>query len=285
MTTDTMNALQAAATALQSADALLIGAGAGMGVDSGLPDFRGDAGFWTAYPPFRGRSFAEMSNPQWFTSDPTLAWGFFGHRYHLYSTTLPHAGFQRLLAWGQRLRLGYFVFTSNVDGQFQRAGFAADRIYECHGSIHYLQCVEPCHTEIWPAADLRVEVDPETIRARSALPHCPRCQRLARPNILMFGDGDWLADRAQEQRARYRAWLQRVRGHRVVAIELGAGLAIPTVRYECQNQSHTLIRVNPRDARTNSTGIGLPLGALAALDAIAAHLPSDWNDLQRKPTQ
>jgi NAD-dependent SIR2 family protein deacetylase len=65
--------LRRAADALRQADALLIGAGAGMGVDSGLPDFRGDAGFWKAYPPFRGRAFAEMSNPYWFRSDPQLA--------------------------------------------------------------------------------------------------------------------------------------------------------------------------------------------------------------------
>ena len=44
-------ALDAAAALLRSADGLLIGAGAGMGVDSGLPDFRGDHGFWRAYPP------------------------------------------------------------------------------------------------------------------------------------------------------------------------------------------------------------------------------------------
>ena len=42
--------IEKAAEALKRADALLIGAGAGMGVDSGLPDFRGDQGFWRAYP-------------------------------------------------------------------------------------------------------------------------------------------------------------------------------------------------------------------------------------------
>ena len=46
-------AIQSAAEAICSADALLIGAGAGMGVDSGLPDFRGDEGFWKAYPPLK----------------------------------------------------------------------------------------------------------------------------------------------------------------------------------------------------------------------------------------
>jgi NAD-dependent SIR2 family protein deacetylase len=53
--------VEQAASVIAAADALLIGAGAGMGVDSGLPDFRGDQGFWKAYPPFRGRQFAEMS--------------------------------------------------------------------------------------------------------------------------------------------------------------------------------------------------------------------------------
>ena len=72
--------LQKAADWIRQADALLIGAGAGMGVDSGLPDFRGNEGFWKAYPPFRGKPFAKMSNPRWFFQDPELAWGFFGHR-------------------------------------------------------------------------------------------------------------------------------------------------------------------------------------------------------------
>jgi NAD-dependent SIR2 family protein deacetylase len=45
-----------------------------MSVDSGLPDFRGDEGFWNAYPPFRGRRFAELSNPYWFRADPEQAW-------------------------------------------------------------------------------------------------------------------------------------------------------------------------------------------------------------------
>src|SRR5688572_32510360 len=65
------DSLRAASEAVRSADALLIGAGAGMGVDSGLPDFRGDEGFWKAYPPFRGRSFAEISTPSWFHRDPS----------------------------------------------------------------------------------------------------------------------------------------------------------------------------------------------------------------------
>jgi NAD-dependent SIR2 family protein deacetylase len=54
----------AAAKALRKARALVVTAGAGMGVDSGLPDFRGDQGFWRAYPPYErlGISFVDAAN-------------------------------------------------------------------------------------------------------------------------------------------------------------------------------------------------------------------------------
>ncbi|WP_254506563.1 SIR2 family NAD-dependent protein deacylase [Anatilimnocola floriformis] len=274
MSIDLEAALDRAAAAIRGASALLIGAGAGMGVDSGLPDFRGDAGFWKAYPPFRGRAFAEMSTPHWFRSDPELAWGFFGHRWNLYSSTPPHAGFAILRQWGEKLPHGYFVFTSNVDGHFQRAGFAEERVLERHGSIHYLQCAEGCSPEIWPAGELQIAVDMATIRTSSSLPRCPNCQSLARPNILMFNDYDWLTERCERQYSRYQGWLGEVEGKNIVAIEFGAGLAIPTVRHECEQRATTLIRVNPREAEIPScvNGVSLPMSGLEAIQQIAARL-------------
>src|SRR3954467_8560384 len=87
--------LALAREALVPADALLVTAGAGAGVDSGLPDFRGDEGFWRAYPPFArlGLGFVDLANPAWFERDPELARGFYGHRMNLYRDTIPHAGF------------------------------------------------------------------------------------------------------------------------------------------------------------------------------------------------
>src|SRR3954471_8899512 len=111
------DAIARAAEALAAAGAVVVGAGAGMGVDSGLPDFRGDQGFWKAYPPYAemGLDFRAMANPQWFTRDPELAWGFYGHRRNLYRRTVPHEGFAILRRWAERMRLGGFVATSNVD--------------------------------------------------------------------------------------------------------------------------------------------------------------------------
>lgn len=239
-----------------------------MGVDSGLPDFRGDEGFWKAYPPFCGRSFASVSNPIWFHDDPAQAWGFFGHRLNLYRDTPPHAGFQILRRWAESRPAGYFVFTSNVDGHFARAGFDEDRIFECHGSIHFAQCVRGCSRDIWPADEIRVDVDMATIRATSPLPLCPRCGGLARPNILMFGDWDWLPDRTSQQEERYARWLKSAAGNRLVAIEFGAGLAIPTVRHECETRADLLIRINPREPETPRRGISLACGALEAIQRI-----------------
>ena len=74
--------IQAAAQSLREAEALLVTAGAGMGVDSGLPDFRGTEGFWEAYPPFRrlGLDFAELADPQWFEplSVEAASWALLG---------------------------------------------------------------------------------------------------------------------------------------------------------------------------------------------------------------
>jgi NAD-dependent SIR2 family protein deacetylase len=139
-----------AARALETARSLVITAGAGMGVDSGLPDFRGDQGFWKAYPMYErlGLSFVDAANPQHFGDDPAFGWGFYGHRLNLYRATVPHAGFGLLRRWLERFSLEWFVVTSNVDGQFQKAGFDEERILEVHGSIHHLQCLAGCTDRI-----------------------------------------------------------------------------------------------------------------------------------------
>ncbi len=267
-----------AVRAIAAADAILVGAGAGMGVDSGLPDFRGNEGFWKAYPPLKklGLSFYEMADPIWFQRKPRQAWGFYGHRMNLYRNTRPHDGFTLLQELSQRCRLGQFVFTSNVDGHFHRSGFDADRIVECHGSIRHLQCSDPCCDEIWSADEIDVKVDESTFLADDPLPTCDRCGGVARPNILMFGDGHWLAARASEQHQRYSLWQAKLEmGTRLVGIELGAGTAVPTVRYEMERQTrgrnNTLIRINPRDSDV-ADGISIKLGAAEAIREIVKRL-------------
>ncbi|MGB1700234.1 MAG: SIR2 family NAD-dependent protein deacylase [Nannocystaceae bacterium] len=264
-----LTSVRAAAEAIRSASGLLIGAGAGMGVDSGLPDFRGTEGFWRAYPPYArlGVHFEEMADPIHFQRDPSFAWGFYGHRRNLYRATVPHRGFEILRGFAEPMKAGVFVFTSNVDGQFQRAGFLDDRIVECHGAIEYEQCMESCGAGIWRATEgATVDVDEETMRAVEPLPRCAECDAVARPNILMFGDWSWDAARTQAQMQQFASWSRSVVPSEVTVIELGAGTAIPTVRGvsdRWEAAGATLIRVNPRESevyREGSIALRAPAG-------------------------
>ena len=265
-------AIQRAAQWLAAADALLITAGAGMGIDSGLPDFRGPGGFWRVYPALgkAGIAFESIANPAAFTRDPRLAWGFYGHRLDLYRRTEPHAGFRQLLALAASKKHGAQVFTSNVDGQFQKAGFPAERVCEVHGSIHHLQCASGCSERIWPATDFQPEIDPEHCRLLNEPPHCPACGGLARPNILMFGDWGWAERRTELQYQKMRQWLAAV--DRLVCIEIGAGTNIPTVRHFSEQQRGHLIRINPGEPEVpgNGNNIGLALGGQQGIAALLA---------------
>lgn len=271
-----------AARAISEASALLITAGAGMGVDSGLPDFRGPEGFWRAYPPFRALNlkFEQVSTPKWFHTDPAFAWGFYGHRMMLYRRTVPHAGFALLKKWADAKPLGGFVFTSNVDCAFQKSGFPADRLVECHGTTGLLQCLSQCGAGIFPSDGVEVDVDEVTFRAREPLPTCPRCGGLARPNVLMFGDWDWIGDHTAAQEERLERWLHRVKGEggKLAVVEMGAGTGVPTVRRTSERVAHmtsgTLVRINLREPEVPSSGIGLPAGALAALTELDRRLSS-----------
>lgn len=261
---------ETAACFLAEADAIVVAAGAGMGVDSGLPDFRGNEGFWKAYPALATArmDFTRIANPAAFHHHPKQAWGFYGHRLNLYRQTAPHAGFELLRRWGRAKPLGVGVFTSNVDGQFQKAGFGDSPIHECHGSIHHLQCLEPCCDDIWPANDFVPVIDKEQCLLVNEPPHCPRCGGLARPNILMFGDWGWLGDRTAQQEEALENWLWEATSP--VVIELGAGTAIPSVRHFSQRVVRqfggNLIRINPREWQTEGRGTaGLGTGALKGL--------------------
>ncbi len=275
---DHTNAIRGAAAAIGRAEVLLIVAGAGMGVDSGLPDFRGERGFWNAYPMYErlGISFVGAANPAHFHDDPAFGWGFYGHRTHLYRATEPHEGFRILRGWIERRGLAHFVVTSNVDGQFQKAGFAEDGVLEVHGSIHYLQCLTPCSGAIWLNRE-EIPVDQATMRARR-IPRCGRCGGVARPNVLMFGDSSWLSERTDGQESLFEAFLEEHGGRPAAVVEMGAGTAIPTMRALSERLGRrrgvTVVRINPREPWIDAPHLSIPDGALAALRRIDASLPA-----------
>ena len=166
------------------------------------------------------------------------------------------------------------MYTSNVDGHFQRSGFDPQQILECHGSLNHLQCLSGCGQEIWSAEHCKIKVDDSTLRAAHPLPSCPTCGNLARPNVLMFGDWGWDSSRASEQQRWQQRWLINKTNSKMVVIEIGAGKAIPTVRMHCEGmldeEKSRLIRINPRESETPAGNASLPMGGLEALQRIDA---------------
>ena len=275
--------LEKAATSIKNAEALIITAGAGIGVDSGLPDYRGPEGFWKAYPPLKdkGIKLAEMANPKWFEEDPEFAWGFYGHRINLYAETEPHKGFQILKRWALAKEKGHFVYTSNVDGHFQRAGFSEDNVVECHGSLYFLQCVDPKtqSNDIWPTPKDQIKgIDVSTLRMAPPLPHGPPGAKkpvLARPNVVMFGDWEFVGTRTSTQELRYQNFIKTLKEVNFAVIEIGAGTSIPTIRHQSQSiiedfKGATLIRINPQEPEVPDwhRSISLPMKGLEALEVI-----------------
>jgi NAD-dependent SIR2 family protein deacetylase len=115
-----------------------------------------------------------------------------------------------------------------------------------------------------------VPVDLSTMRA-ARTPRCPDCGAVARPNILMFGDYGWVADRTYDQRSRFDAFAAGHLDERTVVIELGAGTFVPTIRHTSEqlgDRGGLVVRINPREPQIDAAHISMATGALEGLTAI-----------------
>lgn len=255
---------------IAGADALIIAAGAGMSVDSGLPDFRGSNGIWTTLLPagMHERDVGAFTQGRCFADNPREAWRFFGRALDVCRDTPPHAGYALLRDWAAGKRHGAFVYTSNVDGQFQAAGYDDARIVECHGSIHHFQCARPCSLTTWAAPSAIVPARP---------PRCVHCGGPARPNFLLFSDPAWVATRTNAQRLRMEVW--RGMPANPVVIEIGAGLALPAVRMFAQCLRVPLVRINAHDVQADGDSVlslrGAALDILQRIDRSLAACSGD----------
>lgn len=263
---------------IEDSSIILITAGAGMSVDSkdefgnNLPDFRGENGFWKAYPALGKKhiGFASIANPKSFDTQPELAWGFYGSRYNLYKNTVPHNGYNLLLDL-VKSKKDYFVVTSNVDGAFQKVGFPDDKMYEIHGRINKFQCT--CCNSVWvPDSDTKFDVNPEDLTIQNELPTCPDCGAIARPNIMMFNDFTFNETETNTQEKTFNKFMQSYdKGdHKIVVLEFGAGTAIPSIRsigefIHNKVVGATLVRVNPGESQGPKGVISIPKGALEAI--------------------
>lgn len=137
--------------------------GAGISAESGIPTFRSAGGLWRNFRP------EDLATPRAFARDPHLVWEWYDWRRSLIAAAAPNAGHLALAAHQIP------VVTQNVDGLHQRAG-SLD-VTCLHGDIWTLRCTRSPHA--W--RDLAPRLDPLP-------PHCPKCDSLARPGVVWFGE-------------------------------------------------------------------------------------------------
>ncbi|MEU4523583.1 Sir2 family NAD-dependent protein deacetylase [Amycolatopsis sp. NPDC024027] len=146
--------------------------GAGISTASGIPDYRGPEGVWTRTP----------SAVNAFTLENFLADA--GVRREFWRTYAGHAAWRaepnaahRALAELDRTGVAVRVLTQNVDGLHQRAGLAARKVLELHGTMHTTRCTG-CAAD-FPTAEILAAGDDD--------PSCPRCGGILQLDIVLFG--------------------------------------------------------------------------------------------------
>ena len=164
-----------------------------------------------------------------------------------------------------------------MDGHYQKAGFAEEKVFEIHGSIGYLQCTRPCTGDIWPCTET-IPVNQENMRAEH-IPRCPQCGAVARPNILMFGDYFWNDGRTAQQERNFKSFLKLHSQNPLVVIETGAGTAVPTIRRLSEHLGSycqaTVFRINPREPYIAPPHFSLACNALEGLRLIDAFIQEE----------
>lgn len=216
--------------ALAMADAVVVGAGAGLSTAAGYT-YSGPR-FSRLFGDFAARyGFSDMYSGGFYPYDTLEEHWAFWSRYVICNRYEPIPGrvYQQLL---DLLRdRDYFVLTTNVDHCFQRAGFDKQRLFYTQGDYGLFQCSRPCCQETWDNEDaIRAMVDQQSnLRIPGELvPHCPHCGAPATMNLR--SDGTFVEDEGwHKAAARYSEFLRRHEGMRTLYLEIGVGGNTPGI--------------------------------------------------------
>lgn len=215
---------------LKAADAVVIGAGAGLSASAGFS--YSDSRFHRYFSDFEAKyGFHDMYSGGFFPySTPEEHWAYWS-RYIYYNRYAdpPKSTYKDLL----ELVRGkdYFVITTNVDHCFQKAGFDKERLFYTQGDYGLFQCSEPCCNETFENESLirKMLERQEDMRIPSALvPVCPHCGKPLTMNLR--SDHRFVEDHGWHEAAgRYEHFLRSKSGQNVLFWELGVGYNTPVI--------------------------------------------------------
>ena len=246
-TMSTTNEISALRQALERAETVIVGAGAGLSTAAGFT-YSGER-FQTYFGDFASKyHFKDMYAGGFYPYDSLNEhWAFWSRNIYVNRyMNAPKPVYENLLAMVKDK--DYFVITTNVDHCFQKAGFDKKRLYYTQGDYGLFQCSEPCHDETYDNEEIinqmvkaqgyQIGADgslylPEGKTAGMSVPDeliplCPRCGKPMSMNLraddTFVQDGGWY-----QAAERYEMFLRRHRDTKVLFLELGVGYNTPGI--------------------------------------------------------
>jgi NAD-dependent SIR2 family protein deacetylase len=215
---------------IASADCIIIGAGAGLSTAAGFT-YSGER-FERFFSDFEAKyGFHDMYSGGFFPFEtPKEMWAYWSrfiwcNRY----MDIDNGTYKTLFELMKDK--DYFVITTNVDHQFQRAGFHKSRLFYTQGDYGLFQCSEPCHDKTYDNEEIvkdMIEFQADMKIPAELIPKCPKCGKPMTMNLRsddkFVEDGGW-----HKAAKRYDDFLQKNKGQHILFLELGVGYNTPVI--------------------------------------------------------
>ena len=216
--------------ALEEAEAVIIGAGAGLSASAGFV-YTGER-FQAYFSDFEEKyGFHDMYSGGFYPYKTLEEYWAYWSRYIYLNRYMdpPKPVYEDLLELIKDK--DYFVLTTNVDHCFQKAGFEKERLFYTQGDYGLFQCSEPCCQETWDNEEIIGEMirrqDHMTI-PRDLVPHCPHCGKPLTMNLR--ADDTFVQDEGWYQASRrYSRFLTEHQDGKILFLELGVGYHTPVI--------------------------------------------------------
>lgn len=243
--------IEKARNALDQADAIVIGAGAGLSTVGGIT-YSGQR-FEENFKDFIAKyGMTDMYTAGFYPfKTEEEKWAYWSRHIRMNRYDAPVGEVYRQLLELVSAK-PYFIVTTNVDAQFYRAGFDDDRIWAVQGDYGKFQCAEACHDKLYDNHDAIMKMTERQRDCRipsELVPRCPRCGERMEVNIrkdrYFVEDEQW-----HKERGRYERFLEEHKNGKIVFLELGVGFNTPTIirlpfeKMVASLPSATLVRVN-----------------------------------------
>lgn len=216
---------------INEADAIIIGAGAGLSESAGI--CYDDEKFKTDFKEFIEKyHFKDLYSAGFYPfKTEEEKWAYWAkHIYFAYYERHHTALYQNL--YNLVKDKNYFVITTNVDGQFINNGFDKSKVFEVQGSYSKLQCSVPCHNKLYDDEDMVKEMLKNTNKdlkiPSSLVPKCPVCGRVMEVNLRC--DNTFVEDEIWHKLNNdYKNFISNNKDKKLLLIELGVGFNTPSI--------------------------------------------------------